>query len=125
MAGPKGSKYYDIFLDYSIQLNHRKKGSIMTSLHFSLLNAIHNMGSIKEAAEHLNISYRKAWGIIQKMEEQLGFNLLNRQRGGNQGGKTSLTNDGLNLITAHKELREEFDKSIHDMTKKFFHELNK
>ncbi len=124
MAGSKGSKYYNISLDYSIQLNHREKGAIMTSHHFALLKTIHEMSSLKEAAEKLEISYRKAWGNVQTMEEELGFNLLIRQRGGAQGGKTTLTEEGLKLITAHKELREEFNRSIHDMTKKFFHELN-
>lgn len=124
MAGSKGSKYYDIFLDYSIQLNHRQKGAIMKVEHFSLLNMIHELSSLKEAAEKLGISYRKAWGNIQTMEEELGLSLVNRQRGGVQGGKTTLTEDGLKLINAHSELREEFDRAIHDMTKKFFHDLN-
>ena len=124
MAGSKGSKYYDIFLDYTIQLNHREKGEIMKVHHFALLNVINEIGSIKEAAGKLDISYRKAWGIIQKMEEELGFSLVNRIRGGSQGGKTTLTEDGLKLIHAHKELRIEFDKAIHVYTKKFFHELN-
>lgn len=124
MAGSKGSKYYDIFLDYSIQLSHKQNGEIMNSLHFALLNAIKNIGSIKEAAEHMSISYRKAWGIIQKMEEELGFSVVNRQRGGPHGGKTTLTDDGIKLTRAYMELKEEFNKSIHDMTKKFFHELN-
>lgn len=124
MAGSKGSKYYNIFLDYSVQLNHREKGAIMTSQHFALLKTIHEISSLKEAAEKLEISYRKAWGNVQTMEEELGFNLVTRQRGGAQGGKTTLTEDGLKLINAYKELREEFDRTIHDMTKKFFHELN-
>ena len=124
MAGSKGSKYYDIFLDYSVQLNHRQKGSIMDSCHFDLLKAIDEIGSLKEASEKLEISCRKACGNIQTMEELLGFNLVDRQRGGAQGGRTTLTEDGKKLIQAHKELREEFDKAIHDMTKKFFHDLN-
>lgn len=124
MAGSKGSKYYDIFLDYSIQLKHHGKGVLMTSQHFALLIIIEELGSLKEAAGKLEMSYRKAWGIIQKMEEDLGFTLVNRQRGGAQGGRTTLTDDGIKLINAHKELRVEFDRSIHDMTKKFFHELN-
>lgn len=124
MAGSIGSKYYDIFLDYSIQLKHRKQGVLMTSQHFALLQHIFELNSLKEAAEKQEISYRKAWGIIQQMEEDLGFPLVNRQRGGAQGGKTTLTEDGKKLIDAHSELRTEFNKSIHDMTKKFFHDLN-
>ena len=124
MAGSLGSKYYDIFLEYSIQLNHRDKGGLLGSLHFDLLATIHETGSIKESAEKMNISYRKAWGIIQKVEDGLGFNLLNRQRGGSHGGRTTLTEDGMKLMHALKELRGEFDLAIHDLTKKFFKKLN-
>lgn len=96
----------------------------MNSSHFELLNVIHEINSIKEAAEKLGISYRNAWGIIQRMEDILGFSLVIRQRGGSHGGRTTLTDDGLKLIQAHKELRVAFDKAIHDMTKKFFREIN-
>lgn len=124
MAGSKGSKYYDVFLDYNILFKHREKGEVMKAPHFELLKAIHEIGSIKEAAEKMNMSYRKAWGIVQKLETELGFSLVNRQRGGVQCGKTTLSEDGMKLIIAYQELRNEFDNAIHDLTKKFFHELN-
>lgn len=124
MAGPKGSKYFNIFLDYSIQLEHKKQGRIFDASDFSLLKSIEATGSLKEAAAEMNISYRKAWGKLQQMEDSLGFSLVNRQRGGAHGGKTTLTDDGLKLIEAHMQLRAEFDTAIHTITKKFFHELN-
>ncbi len=124
MAGSKGSKYYDIFLDYSILLEHKQLGTIMDPYKFALLRSIHEEGSLKLATEKMGISYRKAWGSVEEMEEKLGFKLVNRQRGGSQGGKTELTDDGLKLINSHKELREEFNKVIKEITKKFFRELN-
>lgn len=125
MAGSKGSKYYDVFLDYCINLKHREKGLLMTWEHFALLLEIHETGSLKEAAKKLGMSYRKAWGKLVVLEEELGFSLVNRQRGGAQGGKAVLSDDGLRLIKAYTGLREGFDKSIHDMTREFFHEVNK
>ncbi len=125
MAGPKGSKYYNIFLDYSITLEHKEHGKIIDADSFKLLRSIDHTGSLKDAAEEMEISYRKAWGKLQEMEEKLGFKLVDRQRGGAHGGKTTLTDDGLNLIRAHKDLRTEFDQAIHNITKKFFREINK
>lgn len=124
MAGSKGSKYYDVFLDYNIQLNHRQKGELMNETHFALLCCISDKCSLKEAAAHLGFSYRKAWGIMEKLEKELGFQLLERKRGGTAGGHTVLTPDGEKLVNAYQGLRKEFDQAIHDMTKKFFHELN-
>ncbi len=34
MAGSKGSKYYDIFLDYSINLEHKSSGNILNPYKF-------------------------------------------------------------------------------------------
>jgi molybdate transport system regulatory protein len=124
MAGSKGSKYYDIFLDYSLSLEHRKLGTLITRDTFGLLRAIHETGSIKAAAKNTGISYRKAWGNIEELENRIGFALVQRQRGGTRGGETLLTTDGMKLIDSHTELRKEIDEAIHKITRKFFHTLN-
>lgn len=124
MAGSLGSKYYDIFLDYSINLEHKENGNIMNAYKFSLLKAIHETGSLKMAAAETGVSYRKAWGSIDEIEKSIGFKLVERQRGGAEGGKTMLTGDGLGLIRAHEELVKDFNMAINKITKEFFHTLN-
>ncbi|MFC2111673.1 winged helix-turn-helix domain-containing protein [Bacteroidota bacterium] len=124
MAGSKGSKYYNIFLDYSISLEHKKLGTLLNKQKFQLLKSIHETGSIKAAAAETGISYRKAWGNIEEMQNNIGFKLVNRQRGGSMGGTTTLTPEGIKLIDSHSELRKDFDQAIHKITKKFFHSLN-
>jgi molybdate transport system regulatory protein len=124
MAGSKGSKYYDIFLDYSILLEHRQKGNIMNPLKFKLLKAIRDSESLKQAASECGVSYRKAWDRIRESEEALGFKLVETQRGGSEKGRTTLTEDGTRLVEAHAALREDFDKAIHKITRTFFHSLN-
>ena len=124
MAGSKGSKYYDIFLDYSINLEHKSNGNIINPYKFELLKAIHETGSLKMAAVETGVSYRKAWGSIDETEKSIGFKLVNRQRGGAEGGKTSLTADGISLIRAHEELTTDFNQAVSKITKKFFQTLN-
>ena len=97
MAGSKGSKYYDIFLDYSISLEHKKIGTIMNPYKFRLLKSIHETGSLKMAASETGVSYRKAWGSIEEIENTIGFKLVNRHRGGTHGGKTTLTKPSIKL----------------------------
>ena len=70
------------------------------------------------------MSYRKAWGLLQQIEDGLGFQLVERQRGGANGGKTTLTIDGDKLVQAHIKLRQKFDEAIHLITKEFFKEIN-
>ncbi|BDX38603.1 hypothetical protein CYCD_19580 [Tenuifilaceae bacterium CYCD] len=125
MAGPKGSKYYNIYLDFSIHLKHREDGNpVLTEEHFELLLNIGELGSLAATAERMQISYRKAWGLLRQSEQTLGFPLLEKHRGGRDGGNTLLTDEGKNLVESYKALREEFDSSVKVFVKNFFHRIN-
>lgn len=125
MAGPQGSKYYNIFLEYEVWLTGKgtdvRTGDQLTRL----LLEIDKSGSIRSAADKLGISYRKAWGDLQEAEKFLGLSLIDTQRGGRSGGMTRLTEDGHELVKAFAELHEEFDQAIYRITRKFFHQLNR
>ncbi|MGE0078886.1 MAG: winged helix-turn-helix domain-containing protein [Bacteroidales bacterium] len=125
MAGPKGSKYYNIYLDFSVFLKHREDGNpVLTAEHFELLMNIGELGSLVATAEKMKISYRKAWGLLHQSEQTLGFPLLEKHRGGRDGGNTFLTLEGKNLVESYKELKAEFDASIKVIVKNFFHRIN-
>lgn len=125
MAGPKGSKYYDIFLKFKVWLENTQGESILGNGKFELIEGIDQLGSLKAAADKLGISYRKAWGMIRDAEEKLGFCLTEKHRGGQHGGNSVLTSEGKELIEAYKELLLEFDEAIYQITKKFFNKVNK
>ncbi len=125
MAGPKGSKYYNIYLDFSIYLKHREDGNpVLTEEHFELLLNIGELGSLVATAERMQISYRKAWGLLRQSEQTLGFALIEKHRGGRDGGNTLLTEEGRNLVESYKALRVEFDSSVKVFVKNFFHRIN-
>ncbi|PLX22091.1 MAG: hypothetical protein C0597_02840 [Marinilabiliales bacterium] len=125
MAGPKGSKYYDVFLKFNVWLENTGGESILGNGKFELIEGIDQLGSLKAAADKLGISYRKAWGMIRDAEEKLGFCLTEKHRGGQHGGNSVLTEEGKELIEAYKELLIEFDEAIYQITKKFFNKVNK
>lgn len=126
MAGSKGSKYYDIFLDFSIFLKHKEDGHpILTEEHFELLLDINDLGSLAASAEKMKISYRKAWELVRQSEKTLGFQLIEKHRGGKDGGNSTLSPDGKLLIEAYKELRYEFDSSVKRIVRDFFQAINK
>ena len=125
MAGPKGSKYYNVFLDYEVWLTHRESGDRLTNQLVSLLAAIREKGSIRAAAESLDLSYRKAWGDLRHAARFLGFPLVETTRGGKDGGLTRLTPEGAELVEAFRQLHDGINQAIHDTTRKFFHQLNK
>ena len=66
-----------------------------------LLEAVQREGSLSTAARSLGISYRKAWGDIQKAEKYLGTELITKRRGGTEGGGASLTEKGRKWMKAY------------------------
>lgn len=123
MAGSKGSKYYDVFLNYKIWLSV-KKDAIVDEKLLQLLSAISHSGSLSYAAKTMNISYRKAWSDLKNAENALGIEFVKKERGGKNGGHSYLTDEGLNILNAYNELKAEFDISISNITKKFFKQIN-
>lgn len=125
MAGSKGSKYYNIFLNYNLWLeNSETKQVIINAELFELLILIEKENSLMKAAEIMNISYRKAWGLVKQAEKELTLCLVKRQRGGDKGGKSELSIDGKNLVDAYIEINTEISESVHKITKKFFNTIN-
>jgi len=51
-----------------------------------LLKMIADLGSIQKAADNLGMSYRHAWGMIQKIEKRSGIKFVETQVGGREGG---------------------------------------
>lgn len=125
MAGSKGSKYFDIFLKYKIDLYSKNTNRHINDEFIKLLKEINNTGSITTAAKIMNHSYRKVWGDIQRAEDFLGFPLVKKTRGGVKGGNTVLTKDGNDLLLSMEKLHEEFDIAINKVIKRFFNKINK
>lgn len=124
MAGNKGSKYYDIFLDYRLWLTRRGRGEVLGHDQFMLLQKINEGETLTYAAESLGMSYRKAWDRIRNCEREMGFPLIETTRGGRDGGGTALSEDGKKLLEAYVSLRAEMDILIKEKVKKFFHSVN-
>ena len=124
MAGPKGSKYYDIFLKQSIKLITNKDDMIINEEGFRLLSEVSRENSIVAAARNLEMSYRKAWGLLREVENTLGFRLVRKHRGGKDGGKTFLSTEGTELVEAYNVLINELEMASHDPVKGFFNRIN-
>jgi len=75
---------------------------------YSLLKRIGEVGTLKEAATELGMSYRYAWGLIKKAEEKLGEPLLTAHKGGRSGGGgAELTERGKQFLVEFQKLREQ------------------
>jgi len=71
---------------------------------YRLLKEVERLGSIKEAAQSLGLSYKRAFSQIKTMEERLGFAVLERRRG--KGAK--LTRDGKRIMNEYERIYNAF-----------------
>lgn len=85
-----------------------------------LLKMVNDLGSIQKAAEKMGMSYRHAWGMIQKIEKRSGFKLVETQVGGKEGGGAQLTPQGNELLNQYSAFRKGLDGTIEKRFKSVF-----
>lgn len=78
-----------------------------------LLKWIDKKGTISEASEEMNMSYRHAWGKVKKIEEAVGKEVVKSQRGGNENRGSTLTSAGKKLLSDYQELKDEHKGEVY------------
>jgi molybdate transport system regulatory protein len=84
-----------------------------------LLEAIEETGSISQAGRKLGISYRRAWLLVNDMNNCFRDDVIEAQPGGARGGGTTLTAFGQRLVERYRAAEAEALIA----TKKHFHDL--
>ncbi len=63
-----------------------------------LLEAIERTGSISQAAKSMNMSYRRAWQLVDTMNQCFETVLVETQTGGTHGGGATVTALGQKVL---------------------------
>jgi molybdate transport system regulatory protein len=84
-----------------------------------LLENIMSTGSISQAAKQMGMSYKKAWDMVNSINQQTQKPIVMTHAGGEKGGGTIVTDEGKQLIAAFKNLYEEFQESFEEKLKLF------
>lgn len=71
-----------------------------------LLELIAETGSIRKAAAPMKMSYRRAWMLLQALEESFGRALISTTRGGSKGGGARLTELGEQVVLRYRRLEQ-------------------
>lgn len=69
-----------------------------------LLEEIAALGSIAAGGRALNMSYRRAWELIEDLNRTFGKPVVEPKSGGKKGGGATLTPLGLALITRYRAM---------------------
>lgn len=70
----------------------------------ALLEAVAETGSISAAARQLQMSYRRAWMLIDETNRALASPAVVTAAGGSHGGGTALTEVGMELVTRYRAI---------------------
>jgi molybdate transport repressor ModE-like protein len=72
-----------------------------------LLFLISDTHNVRKACSAMALSYGKAWEMINRLELELGYSVVERRQGGKHGGNTSLTERGAAFLLAYQRFEEE------------------
>ena len=73
----------------------------------ALLEAIIETGSITAAAKALGMSYRRAWLLIDSMNQMFKLPVVDAATGGRHGGGTNVTPTGLKVIECYRGIEKD------------------
>ncbi|HKX41484.1 MAG TPA: winged helix-turn-helix domain-containing protein [Burkholderiaceae bacterium] len=79
----------------------------------SLLEAIAATGSITAAAKSLDMSYRRAWMLLDELNGSLHEPAVDSAKGGSHGGGSELTATGRRLIELYRAVEAKAARACH------------
>ena len=88
----------------SIRIDFEPSGSALGPGMVQLLERVAKTGSIRAAAASMDMSYRKAWLLIQDIQKTFNGQVLTATVGGASGGGTRLTALGEHLVTLYRQV---------------------
>lgn len=90
----------------NVKISIDKENMFLNSRLKLLLFLIADLQSVRQACIHMGMSYQKAWDMINRLEQEIGYAVVTRQHGGKNGGNTSLTEKGRALMYAFQEYED-------------------
>lgn len=85
-----------------------------------LLREIEATGSLRAAAENMEMAYTKAIKLIKNAEKNLGFSVTTRATGGKSGGGSVLTPEGKEWLIKYEQYRDACLRANQELFKQFF-----
>ena len=83
-----------------------------------LLEGIEETGSISKAAKKMQMSYKKAWDIVNNLNTTANTPLVITATGGEKGGGSTISQEARELIAAYKQLRQRFAAFLEEESKR-------
>ncbi len=89
-----------------------------------LLRAIHETGSISAAARQMEMSYRRAWLLVDTMNQAFKSPVVVTLTGGKAGGGAAVTQFGKEVLQRYRAMEEKAGASVAKELRSFTDMMN-
>ncbi|WP_019627069.1 winged helix-turn-helix domain-containing protein [Thioalkalivibrio sp. ALJT] len=79
-----------------------------------LMEAIRDQGSISAAARHVGMSYRRAWDLVETMNQSFREPVIATAKGGSGGGGAQITDFGETVLTRYRDMERKACEALRD-----------
>jgi len=79
-----------------------------------LMELIRETGSIRQAAQRMEMSYRRGWLLTDELNHMFLFPVIETKHGGKSGGGASLTEFGQALLARFRDMEKRTVKALKD-----------
>lgn len=94
--------------EIEIQIQVKRRGlPLLRPAVVQLLRAVQRRGSLRTAAQELEISYQTAWTLVSEVNRNAADIVVVKRRGGTHGGGARLTNYGTMLLSEFERIEKE------------------
>jgi molybdate transport system regulatory protein len=77
-----------------------------------LLEHIRDCGSISAAGRAMDMSYKRAWDLVEEINRICGHAAVARQTGGRNGGGAMLTSFGTSLVARYRKIERDAARAV-------------
>ena len=77
-----------------------------------LLEKIHEFGSISAAGRAMDMSYKRAWDLVDEINRICRQAAVHRQTGGKNGGGAVLTPFGISLVARYRKIERDAASAV-------------
>ena len=104
-----------------VSLNHGKP--FFDSRIVTLLHLVDETHSVRLACDLVQISYSTACNMLNNAENELGYSLIARTRGGSVGSKSILTEKGRKLMNTYDQFEADLKQNVEILYDKYFFDM--
>lgn len=118
-------QHNNVILRPHVNLTIEKERSFFDSRIKLLLYLINDTHNVRRSCEMMGLSYSKAWTMLNGLEKELGWKVVERCHGGSHGGRTRLTERGFKFLQSYQKYEQELSQFAQNRFNEIYEDLTR